>query len=152
MYNIMNVNNSTFKMKDIKFKKVKISDAEFLYKLLSERIPKENISHKKMPSFLQHKKFIKSKPYSYWYIIFLEKNKIGTIYLTNINEIGIHIKKEFQSVKIEKIILKKLFSKHPRTRYLVNINPENKKSIQFFKKNGFKLLQLTYELETGDQI
>jgi RimJ/RimL family protein N-acetyltransferase len=148
----MNVNNSTFKMKDIKFKKVKISDAEFLYKLLSERIPKENISHKKMPSFLQHKKFIKSKPYSYWYIIFLEKNKIGTIYLTNINEIGIHIKKEFQSVKIEKIILKKLFSKHPRTRYLVNINPENKKSIQFFKKNGFKLLQLTYELETGDQI
>ena len=83
----MNVNNSTFKMKDIKFKKVKISDAEFLYKLLSERIPKENISHKKMPSFLQHKKFIKSKPYSYWYIIFLEKNKIGTIYLTNINEI-----------------------------------------------------------------
>ena len=148
----MNVNNSTFKMKDIKFKKVKISDAEFLYKLLSERIPKENISHKKMPSFLQHKKFNKSKPYSYWYIIFLEKNKIGTIYLTNINEIGIHIKKEFQSVKIEKIILKKLFSKHPRTRYLVNINPENKKSIQFFKKNGFKLLQLTYELETGDQI
>ena len=143
----MNVNNSTFKMKDIKFKKVKISDAEFLYKLLSERIPKENISHKKMPSFLQHKKFIKSKPYSYWYIIFLEKNKIGTIYLTNINEIGIHIKKEFQSVKIEKIILKKLFSKHPRTRYLVNINPENKKSIQFFKKNGFKLLQKTYELQ-----
>ena len=148
----MNVNNSTFKMKDVRFEKVKISDAEFLYKLLSERIPEENISHKKMPTYLQHKKFIKSKPYSYWYIIFSEKNKIGTIYLTNINEIGIHTKKEFQSVKIEKIILKKLFSKHPRTRYLVNINPENKKSIQFFKKNGFKLLQLTYELETGDQI
>ena len=146
----MNVNNLTFKMKDIRFEKVRTSDAEFLYKLLSERIPIENISHRKMPTFLQHKKFINSNPYSYWYIIFSKKIKIGTIYLTNINEIGLHIKKEFQNITVKKIILNKLFTKHPRSRYLLNINPKNKKSIEFFKKNGFKLLQQTYELRVRD--
>jgi len=150
MHNIMNVNNLTFKMKDIRFEKVRTSDAEFLYKLLSERIPIENISHRKMPTFLQHKKFINSNSYSYWYIIFSEKIKIGTIYLTNINEIGLHIKKEFQNITVKKIILNKLFTKHPRSRYLLNINPKNKKSIEFFKKNGFKLLQHTYELRVRD--
>ena len=27
-----------------------------------------------------------------------------------------------------------------------NVNPKNKKSLDFFKKNGFKLIQYTYEL------
>ena len=60
----------------IKFKKVSDCDYEFLYDLLKERDPKSNISHKKMPTFLQHKKFIKSGPYSKWYIVYLNKNKL----------------------------------------------------------------------------
>lgn len=139
------------KIEGVRFKKVGISDAEFLYKLLAERNLNENISHKKMPTFLQHKKFIDSKPYSYWYIIFSEKVKVGAVYLTNINEIGFHIKKEFQNLTVEKIILNKLISKHPRNRYLLNINPKNKKLIEFFKKNRFKLLQHTYELSIKGQ-
>ena len=30
-------------------------------------------------------------------------------------------------------------------RYLANVSPKNKKSIQFFKHNGFKLIQYTFE-------
>lgn len=145
----MSASNLIFKVgaQNIRFRKVTISDVDFLYELLMQRDPNTNISHKKIPTFLQHKKFVESNPYSYWYMIFSKNVKIGTIYLTNINEIGLHIKKEFQNLLIEKIILNKLFQKHPRSRYLVNINPKNKKSIEFFKKNGFKILQHTYEFE-----
>ena len=36
---------------------------------------------------------------------------------------------------------------NPRNRYLANVNQNNKNSIQFFKKNKFKQIQNTYELE-----
>ena len=41
-----------------------------------------------------------------------------------------------------------LIKKHPRERYLANVNPKNKKSVNFFKKNSFKLIQYTFELES----
>jgi len=150
----MNVGKTTFKvdLKNISLKKVTVSDADFLYIILEEREPNNNISHKKMPRFLHHKKFIQSNPYLYWYVIFFKNVKIGTVYLTSINEIGLHIKKEFKNVKIEKTILKKLFQKHPRNRYLVNVNPKNKKMIEFLKYNQFKMLQHTYELSIKRKI
>lgn len=150
----MNVNKIVFKidLKNIRFKKVTVLDADFLYRILEQRNPNNNISHKKMPTFLQHIKFIASKPYSYWYVIYFKNLKIGTVYLTNIDEIGLHIKKEFGNLQIEKIILNKLFQKHPRSRYLVNINPKNKRMVQFLKNNGFKLLQHTYELSIKRKI
>jgi hypothetical protein len=39
-----------------------------------------------------------------------------------------------------------IIKKNPRARYLVNVNPKNKRKIDFFKKNGFKLIQFTYEM------
>jgi hypothetical protein len=145
----MNENNLTSKMEinNIKFKKITILDADFLYTLLEERSSIVNISHKKIPTFLQHKKFIKLNPYSYWYMVFLKNTKIGTLYLTNLNEIGLHIKKEFKNLKIESMILEKLFHKHPRDRYLVNLNPKNEIAVKLFKKRGFKLIQHTYEFD-----
>ena len=69
------------------------SDIEFLYELLNERNPKSNISHKKMPTINQHTKFVISKPYSKWYIIIYKNKKIGNVYLTKMDEIGIFILK-----------------------------------------------------------
>ena len=71
---------------------------KFLYEFLSERQPIENISHKQMPTFREHVKFINSTPYSKWYIINYDDQKIGTIYLSKQNEIGIHLKKDFSSL------------------------------------------------------
>ncbi|MCV0366645.1 GNAT family N-acetyltransferase [Nitrosopumilus sp.] len=131
----------------VKLKSVKKSDCEFLYDLLKERDPRANISHKKMPSFTQHVKFVMSKPYSKWYIIEAFQNPVGSVYLTKDNEIGIFVKKDFHSKGIASAAINLLMEKHPRSRYLANINPKNKKSIQFFKNQKFNLIQHTYELE-----
>ena len=123
------------------------NDALFLYDLLKERESNVNISHEKMPTYAQHIKFIESKPYSKWYIIKFNNKKIGSVYLSKQNEIGIFIIKDMHSKKLGTSILKALIEKNHRKRYLANINPKNKKLIGFFKKNGFKLLQYTFELK-----
>ena len=122
-------------------------DALFLYDLLKERESNVNISHKKMPTYAQHIKFIESKPYSKWYIIKFNNKKIGSAYLSKQNEIGIFIIKNMHSQKLGTSVLNILTKKNHRKRYLANINPKNKKSIGFFKKNGFELLQYTFELK-----
>jgi len=130
----------------IKLKPVSKSDYRFLYNLLMERNPRENISHKKMPTYNEHLSFVSAKPYSKWYVIMYRVNKVGSIYLTSQNEIGIFIKKSFQNKQIGNIALRKLIQKNPKKRYLANVNPKNKKSIRFFKNSGFKLIQYTFEL------
>ena len=130
----------------IKLKTVSKSDYRFLYNLLIERDTRANISHKKIPSYNQHVSFVSAKPYSKWYVILYGDNKAGSIYLTSQNEIGIFIKKSFQNKQIGNIVLHKLIQKNPKKRYLANVNPQNKKSIRFFKNNGFKLIQHTFEL------
>ena len=114
--------------------------------MLKERDPKVNISHKKMPSYSEHVKFVMSEPYSKWYIIKFSRKKIGSIYLTSQNEIGIFLKRETQRKGLGKLALASLMRKNPRKRYLANVNPSNKKSNRFFQNSGFKLIQHTYEL------
>jgi RimJ/RimL family protein N-acetyltransferase len=62
------------------------------------------------------------------------------------NEIGIFLKKEFHGLGFGNKALRLLMKQNPKKRYLANISPHNKKSIEFFKKNGFSLIQYTYEL------
>ena len=132
---------------EIKLTLVSKNDAQFLYGLLKERESNVNISHKKIPTYAQHIKFIESKPYSKWYIIRLGNQKIGSAYLSKQNEIGIFIAKNMHAKKLGTTALNILIKKNRRKRYLANINPKNKKSISFFKKNGFELIQHTFELE-----
>jgi len=131
---------------NIKLKNVSKSDYRFLYKILDERIPLVSISHKKMPTYRKHIEFVLSKPYSKWYVIYLNSNKIGSIYLSKQNEIGISISKKMQGKRYEQIALEILMDKNPRDRYISNCNPKNKKLIRFWKKNKFKLVQYSYEL------
>lgn len=130
----------------VKIKEITSSDFRFLYQLLAERNPIVNISHRKMPTYAEHVKFVKSKPYSKWYIIYFKNRKSGSIYLSKQNEIGIFLKKEMQSKGIGSRALMLLMKKNPRNRFLANVNPKNKKSATFFKNNGFVLIQHTYEL------
>ena len=135
------------KLPEIEIRRVVDSDIRFLFNLLKERSVAENISHKKMPTYNEHKKFVKSKPYSRWYIVVHSNKKIGSVYLSKNAEIGIFLKKEFRTQNIGKKALEMIIQKNPRKRYLANINPKNTKSINFFKKNHFKLIQYTFELE-----
>ena len=80
-------------MVKITINSVKKTDCPFLYELLGERGPWMNISHREMPSYEDHVNFVMSKPYSKWYIIKTNEQKIGTIYLSKQDEIGIFLKK-----------------------------------------------------------
>ena len=131
---------------NLKLKEVDGKDVQFLYNLLEERKPVTYISHKKMPTYEEHVNFVKSSPYSKWYIIEVDGERAGSIYLTKQNEIGIFLNEGLQEKGIGSNALNVLIGKNPDLRYLANINPENKKSIKFFKKLGFTLIQYTYEL------
>ena len=74
------------KLSSISLRIVRDSDSKFLFELLKERDPRANISHKKMPSYNEHLKFVKSKPYTKWYIILKSKHRIGSIYLSKNDE------------------------------------------------------------------
>ena len=129
---------------EIELKPVNEQDIDFLYELLKERETKVNISHKKLPPFSEHEQFVKSSPYPYWDIILLNNERIGNIYLTNRDELGIFISKDSQSQGVGSIVLQKFMKKVGKKRYLANINPTNYKSIQFFGKHGFTHIQNTY--------
>ena len=117
---------------------------DFLYALLKEREGIVNISHRQLPSFSEHEKFVKNSPYSFWEIIWLNNERIGNIYLTNRDELGIFISKDSQSQGAGSIVLQKFMKKVGKKRYLANVNPTNYKSIQFFGKHGFTHIQNTY--------
>jgi len=131
---------------DLKLKEIDEKDIQFLYNLLEERKPVTRISHKKMPTYEEHVNFVKSSPYSKWYIIEVDGERAGSIYLTKQNEIGIFLNEGLKEKGIGSNALNILIAKNPGLRYLANINPENKKSIEFFKKLGFTLIQYTYVL------
>jgi len=141
--------------KVIVLKEAQKSDCLFLYELLSERKSYENISHKKNPTYAKHVKFVMSKPYTTWYIIYHGKEKIGSIYLTKQDEIGIHFKESLKVNLQPKStfwlqVLKITMKKNPRNRYLVNINPRNTRMKNFLKNAGFELIQHTYEVSKKD--
>jgi len=123
-----------------------------LYDLLKQRDSNVSISHKKMPTYEQHVKFVMSKPYSKWYIIQKDDQSIGSIYLSKQNEIGIFLIKTMRGKKIGQMALEMIMQKHPKQRFLANINPMNKKSIDFFTQNHFKLIQYTYELTNSKKV
>ena len=141
--------------KEIVLKEVQKSDCSFLYELLLERKLYVNISHKKNPTYVKHVKFVMSKPYSKWYIIYYGKQKIGSIYLTKQDEVGMHFKEPGKiTLQPRKLlwlqVLKMMMKKNPRNRYLVNINPSNTRMKTFLKNAGFKLIQHTYEMSKKD--
>jgi len=136
----MNQNN-------ILLNKIKKEDHIFLYDLLEQRNSIVYISHKKMPTWEEHVKFIKSKPYSKWYVIQNKDEKIGSLYLSKQNEIGIHLLKKFEKESIHLESIKKLMSLNPEIIFRANVSPKNKNYITLFKKLGFKMVQHTYELD-----
>ena len=132
---------------NVKLKQVTKNDILFLYKLLKNKDPSTNISHKKMPSYDEHIEFVMSKPYTNWYIIECDKKNVGSIYLSKQDEIGISIDNDYEYDKIVRPALKLLVKLNPRKRYLVNVSPDDIRSQEFLLKNGFTGLEYVYEMK-----
>lgn len=121
---------------------------EILFALLKERQPDTNISHRRMPSWTEHARFVRSKPYRFWHFIHVPKEKkpVGAVYLSKMNEIGLFIFKKHRGKGRGEAVLSCLLKKYAvKGRLLANINPKNKKSIRFFQRAGFAHIQNTYE-------
>ena len=129
----------------INFLTIEETDYKFLYELLLQRKKIVNISHKKMPTYEEHVKFIESEPYSKWYIIQIDDKKIGSIYLTKENEIGIHFFTQYEESERFQNVIKEFFLKEPQDRFFMNVSPKNEQYIDLAKKLGFHLVQHTYE-------
>lgn len=132
----------------------------FLYGLLAEREPYQNISHKEMPSFQDHVKFVKSKPYKEWFVIYdtEQKKRVGSVYLSKNNEIGVFISKDQKRKNFgKKAVLQTMEYFNHVKEIKANIAPTNSSSICFFVNMGFKydgalLIENAEPKETGDLI
>jgi len=127
---------------------IKKQDYKLLFDILKNRENIENISHKKMPTYHQHVLFVNSKPYAKWYKILNKKDTIGTVYLSKINEIGIHLINNKVDYKLYKKIIKEVMEKNPKKRYLVNVGIKNKKLSKLIESYGFEKIQTTFELNS----
>ena len=76
----------------IKFKKINPKDKlhmKFLFELLKKR--EYSISHEDIITFEKHIKFVKSHPYRNWFLIYEDKDLIGSTYITFENFLGINL-------------------------------------------------------------
>ena len=124
---------------------------EILYELLRERSSEAdkfvNISHRKLPRWKDHVRFVDSKPYAAWYLIRHGEDYVGTVYLSKSDEIGIVLLRRFRGKGFGPQAVAELLRIHKRKRYLANINPKNERSIGMFSKLGFVHIQNTYSVE-----
>ncbi len=136
--------------------------ARILLEILGERKPEENISHKVMPTLVQHMDFVKSKPYKQWYIIqdLDTKAFVGCCYLGKEDNIGISIYEKYRRQGYARDAIKTLMDYNPQPRFYANINPYNHKSKALFESLGFdyaydefvggKKVQEVWMLNRGD--
>ena len=116
---------------------------ELLYGLLAERTPDQSISHKAMPTWDEHVKFVTHNPYKEWNFIYDNNQVVGAVYVTEKNEIGLGIFKRYQGRGYATRAVKIMKARHGKL--YANINPANEASIKLFKKFGAQHIQNTYE-------
>lgn len=119
--------------------------AQVLYQLLEEREPEANISHKAMPSWDEHVRFVESRPYEAWYFIVENDSVVGACYLSKQNEIGVFVCKQHRGNGYGPWAIEAIMLKHGKRRYLANVSPRNVRSAEVFRDLGFNLVQHTYE-------
>lgn len=126
-----------------------------LYQLLEERPPENRISHESMPTREEHERFVESHPFPHWYLIDNAGVYVGSIEVTDRNEIGVALLQPFQKKGFAYQALTMFLANHqplpaiPAIRngkWLANIATRNEASKDFFSRMGFKPLQETWVL------
>jgi len=142
-------------VKLIKVENNKINHIRLLYILLSKR--KYNISHKKLPSYREHKKFVINSPYRVWYLIKNVNRFIGSTYISKENIIGINafdINND-DYVKIFKTLLNnhkplKAIKSVRNSNFIINVNPSNKVLLECMNKIGMEQIQTSFLIKKNN--
>lgn len=133
-----------------------VGATEFLYELMKERDPEINISHKELPTYEEHRRFVHSMPYRLWYLIEQDAEWVGYISATANNEIGIVLRKQYRGIGIGPeavLLLMRAHEPNPHRaslcngRWLANIAPGNERSRRMFEGLGFRKIQETFALQ-----
>lgn len=129
--------------------------AGILYQLLEERPRGTWISHEKLPARDEHERFVEAHPFVHWYLIDNHGVYVGAIEVTDRNEIGVAILKQYQRKGFAYQALSLFLANHQplpaipairNGRWLANIAVRNGASKDFFSRMGFLPLQETWIL------
>lgn len=132
-----------------------------LYRLLQERTPEVNISHRRMPTWEQHCQYVQRhldgkvlydddgeivfEPHQHWYLVHaVPGGVIGQVYLTLRREIGVQIYWNKQKRGYGGAAVDALLEVTGPGEYLANVNPKNAASAKLWRSRGFSLIQHTY--------
>ena len=126
-----------------------------LYKLLSLR--DHFISHSKMPSYDEHKKFVLNNPYNNWYLINNKDKRLGTFYTKADNSIGINLIENNKEIVIKILDFIKLNLKPKPNQpsvvtpyFYINIPISNIKLRNIFEELDTKSIQISYKLNDNN--
>ena len=129
------------------------SHVKTLFNILKKRKFILSISHIKLPKYEEHKKFVFSNPYRYWFLIEKSKKNLGSFFITRNNEISINLIKYDEKLYIEilnfiltKIKPLKAISSKRSSDFICNISPNNKLLQKTLKKIRSEKIQETYKL------
>ena len=143
-------NKEDLKLIKVDFKN--LSHNKLLYEFLKKR--RFNISHKNIPTYENHLKFVKNNPYRKWFLISYNFEIIGSIYILYDNGIGIDIPKIRYKIIckiLEMVFLKiKPLKSIPSIRtnnFHINTSIKNSYINKFIIKSGGVLKQHTFEFE-----
>lgn len=141
-------------MSQITLKEVKKSDEdiEALFYLIKQR-GSHAISHKSVPAFSDHAKFVKNHPYRHWFIVLNDAAPIGSIYIGTENCLGIFLLNWRLDV-LEAVLEKITTTYNPlppvpsvRTKgYFINVSPYNKELLSLIDQLELKLIQKSFAI------
>ena len=124
-------------------------DYEILYKLLKEK--HNAISHRKMPTYEDHKNFVLNHPYRLWMIIYNENKLTGSIYIHHDNSIGLNLQTNLTTSDIEAILNEVTTEYAPLEEkksvipnyFFLNVSPDEKDLIKSLNEIGYSIKQVS---------
>jgi hypothetical protein len=126
-----------------------VEQIEKLYLLLKSR--KYSVSHNRLPSIKEHKKFVLKNPYLEWYILSRNENLLGSVYLQSDNSISINLNQPNKNDLLE--IIKQIKANHHplpsiksfrRGEFFLNVASNNLTLIEILKKLNIKEIQRSF--------
>ena len=139
---------------EISFREVTSGDTEILYDFLKSRI--HNISHRELPTYLSHKKFVDSHPYRHWYLICENDHIKGSFYVQWDNSIGIDLQKpsflilkEIVNFINRKLTVKKALPSQVPPYFFINVAKSNREMLEMLEKIGCEPIQVSLKINSS---
>lgn len=111
------------------------------------------ISHKDMPTWNQHVRFVKTNPYRMWFIVKQKDKPVGSFYIKLDNSIGINLIDDYSSSVIEILDYIKRNIKPAQAIpsvvppfFYVNLSPLNTTLINQLENKNMQKIQISFKL------